>query len=137
MIVDSQTVLIGSMNWGSNSLLQNREYGLLINNSNIAQYYIESWNSDWERLDLWTDTDGDGLPDHWEVSFGLNRTTSIIPGTAITEHSYDPDGDGLNNLEEYNYAGDPLSPDTDGDCIPDLLEISFAQIEGISVRMLP
>ena len=134
MIIDSETILIGSMNWGSNSLLQNREYGLLLNSSELAQYYIESWTSDWERLDLWTDTDGDGLPDHWEVSFGLNRTTSIIPGTAITEHSYDPDGDGLNNLEEYNYAGDPLSPDTDGDCIPDLLEISFAQIEGISAR---
>ena len=134
MIVDSESVLIGSMNWGSNSLLQNREYGLLVNSSELAQYYIESWTSDWDRLDLWTDTDGDGLPDHWEVSFGLNRTTSIIPGTAITEHSYDPDGDGLNNLEEYNYAGDPLSPDTDGDCIPDLLEISFAQTEGISAR---
>jgi len=134
MIVDSETVLIGSMNWGSNSLLQNREYGLMINHIELAQYYIDSWIEDWNRLDLWTDTDGDGLPDHWEVGFGLNRTTSIIPGTAITEHSYDPDADGLNNLEEYRNGGDPLSPDTDGDCISDLLELAFAQTEGISAR---
>lgn len=134
MIVDSESVLIGSMNWGSNSLLQNREYGIMITHHDFAQYYIESWLDDWNRLDLWTDTDGDGLPDHWEVGFGLNRTTSIIPGTAITEHSYDPDSDGLNNLEEYNNGGDPLSPDTDGDCISDLLELAFAQSEGISAR---
>jgi len=134
MIVDSNSVLIGSMNWGSNSLLQNREYGIMLNHPDLAQYYTESWIEDWERLDLWTDTDGDGLPDHWEVGYGLNRTTSIIPGTAITEHSYDPDLDGLNNLEEYNNGGDPLSPDTDGDCIPDLLELAFAQSEGISAR---
>ena len=134
MIVDNETVLIGSMNWGSNSLLQNREYGLIFTHSELAEYFLTSWHEDWNRLDLWTDTDGDGLPDYWEVAFGLNRTTSIIPGTAISEHSYDPDGDGLNNLEEYNNAGNPLSADTDGDCISDLLELSFAQKEGISAR---
>ena len=31
----------------------------------------------------------------------------------------DRDGDGLSNLDEFNYHTDPLNPDTDGDGIPD------------------
>ena len=43
------------------------------------------------------DTDGDGMPDGWEVSYGLNATSPSNNDGA----NGDPDGDGLNNLNEY------------------------------------
>jgi hypothetical protein len=43
------------------------------------------------------DSDGDGLPDSYEVAFGLNpNSTSGADGA-----SGDPDGDGLTNLQEF------------------------------------
>jgi hypothetical protein len=56
------------------------------------------------------DTDGDGLPDDWEIdNFGdLN--------SGPTE---DADSDGLTNLQEYNLDTDPTDDDTDGDGIKD------------------
>lgn len=43
------------------------------------------------------DTDGDGMPDGWEAANGLNATS---PSNADGPNG-DPDGDGLNNLQEY------------------------------------
>jgi hypothetical protein len=82
------------------------------------------------------DTDGDGMPDWWEVKYGLNRLVNDATGN--------PDGDDLTNLQEYlagrNPALDDLSGesqqasslfaldtiglalDTDGDGIPDAWE---------------
>jgi hypothetical protein len=51
-----------------------------------------------------TDTDRDGLPDAWEMHFGLN------PGSAADAEG-DPDGDGLTNLREYASHTDPKTPD--------------------------
>ena len=68
------------------------------------------------------DTDGDYLPDEWEVQNGMN---SNDPNDA----SLDFDGDGLTNLEEfkvkdlYDHSTDPNNADTDGDGISDKLEI--------------
>jgi len=52
------------------------------------------------------DSDGDGLPDTWEVSHFHSLTRS---GTE------DYDGDGLTNLREYQYGTDPAVAETDGD----------------------
>ena len=46
------------------------------------------------------DSDGDGLPDGWEVSNGLNPTNG---GDA----NGDPDGDGLTNAQEYAMGTNP------------------------------
>ena len=47
------------------------------------------------------DSDGDGLPDYWEIKYFGNLTT--------TDGTGDQDGDGLTDLEEYLAASDPTS----------------------------
>jgi hypothetical protein len=58
------------------------------------------------------DYDGDGIPDCWEFTRGLDPNS---PHDA----EYDPDGDGLSNYEEYACGTDPHNADTDGDGIND------------------
>ncbi|HJO09706.1 MAG TPA: lamin tail domain-containing protein, partial [Verrucomicrobiota bacterium] len=47
-----------------------------------------------------TDSDSDGLPDDWELAYGLKPESS-------DDASDDPDGDGLTNLQEYICGTDP------------------------------
>ena len=56
------------------------------------------------------DTDGDGLPDDWETYHGLN------PGSASGANgaSGDPDGDGINNLAEFQLGGAPNDANSPG-----------------------
>ena len=63
------------------------------------------------------DTDNDGIPDGWEVTFGLNPKDS-------TDASSDLDGDGLSNLDEYRAHTNPTASDTDHDIIPDAIDLS-------------
>jgi len=51
--------------------------------------------------------DGDGLPDDWEQSFGLNPYDSEGPHGA----NGDPDGDGLLNLDEFELGTSPTLAD--------------------------
>lgn len=64
-----------------------------------------------------TDSDGDLLPDAWEVMQGLD------PHNAA-DARFDSDGDGLTNAQEYFYHTDPHVADTDGDGISDGAEVS-------------
>ena len=52
-----------------------------------------------------SDTDGDDLPDGWEVAHGLNPTQH--DGHAAL--AYDPDGDGMTNGEELAAGTDPAN----------------------------
>jgi hypothetical protein len=131
-IIDGESVLVGSMNWGSNAALRNREMGVLIHNQGLTSEYLQSFEEDWNRLDSSTDSDGDLLPDSWEIEHGLNRHSAAILGTALSEQSLDLDEDGLNNLDEYLLGGNPNDNDTDDDCILDGEEAGFAQSLGRS-----
>ncbi|MCF6238108.1 MAG: hypothetical protein L3J79_04725, partial [Candidatus Marinimicrobia bacterium] len=58
------------------------------------------------------DRDGDGMPDAWEISNGLDPSD---PNDALS----DPDGDNLNNLGEYAAGTDLTNADSDADGLPD------------------
>ncbi|WP_207689604.1 toxin TcdB middle/N-terminal domain-containing protein [Desulfonema limicola] len=65
-------------------------------------------------MDPNADTDGDGLPDKWEID---NFGDLSHDGTA------DSDNDGLTDAEEYKYHTDPKKADSDDDGMPDGWEI--------------
>jgi hypothetical protein len=65
---------------------------------------------------LGPDTDGDGMPDGYELSNGLDP--------ARNDAGEDPDGDGLTNLDEFQLGTDPHNADTDFDGLNDGDEIA-------------
>lgn len=70
--------------------------------ANIGQLkYLFSFNLDANG----TDSDGDGLPDVWEITHGLNPYSDQGDDGA----SGDPDGDNFDNLHEYLSGTDPRS----------------------------
>lgn len=54
------------------------------------------------------DTDGDGMPDKWEIEHDLDSNDP-------SDKDSDTDNDGLTNYEEYKYKTNPNLNDTDGD----------------------
>jgi len=64
------------------------------------------------------DSDGDGMPDDYEIANGFNPFDPSDAGQ-------DADGDGLTNLQEYLLGTNPHNPDTDGDGVPDGLEVKL------------
>jgi hypothetical protein len=64
------------------------------------------------------DSDGDGMPDAWEIANGLNPYDP-------TDAGLDPDGDGLTNLQEYRLGTNPHVYDTDGDGLSDGQEVAL------------
>lgn len=62
------------------------------------------------------DSDGDGLPDGWEVKYGFNPLNWLDAWS-------DPDGDELSNFGEYYYGTNPKLSDTDADFLPDGAEV--------------
>ncbi|MGA1791551.1 MAG: hypothetical protein ACMUIM_08695 [bacterium] len=67
-------------------------------NDHISVSWIQNQN-----INL--DNDSDGLPDHWEIDYGLDPNN---PGDA----SQDLDNDGYTNIEEFNGATSPLNNST-------------------------
>ena len=64
------------------------------------------------------DTDRDGMPDTWEVHYGLDPDDP-------TDAALDNDGDFLSNLQEFRNGCDPNNSDTDGDSLIDGWEVLY------------
>lgn len=70
------------------------------------------------RIDLPSvDDDNDGMPNFWEIRYGLNPSDA-------SDATRDLDGDGLANLVEYEAGSDPTKVDTDGDGLSDGAEVN-------------
>ncbi len=63
------------------------------------------------------DSDNDGIPDGWEIKYGLNPDDP-------NDVNQDYNNDGLTNLEEYESGLDPFSRDTDNDRISNYAEVT-------------
>ena len=62
--------------------------------------YLEilTYGTDWQNFD----TEYDGMPDGWEINYGLNPL--------VNDANYDNDNDGFTNLVEYQKGYDPIDP---------------------------
>ena len=69
-----------------------------------------------ERRPFGLSSDGDELPDEWELRHF---------GSLDRDGSGDADGDGLSDFDEFRHRTDPLRKDTDGDGLSDAVEIGF------------
>lgn len=89
------------------------EMELIVNDSSGL---IHAFTFPLTLLALDHDSDMDGIPDLAERDMGLDPEDGL-------DASYDPDNDGLSNLEEYQYGTKPFSMDSDNDGMPDKWEI--------------
>lgn len=49
VIVDGERTFVGSINWGNNSLRNNREVGLLLDGPDVGDYFTAVFESDWGK----------------------------------------------------------------------------------------
>lgn len=79
---------------------------------------IHPWDTDLDgvRNGLDLDDDQDGLPDVFEVSYGMNPLDA-------SDASFDMDNDSLSNFQEYGLGTLVSSSDTDGDGLSDGEEV--------------
>ena len=57
VVVDNESALVSSINWNKNSPKDNREVGVVVHDEEIASYFAEVFENDWNA-----DTPSDGAP---------------------------------------------------------------------------
>ena len=98
--------------WLKANMQTNHDSNKNIDQSTISENVIS--NEKTKTLD----SDGDGMTDAWENSYGyaLNEEDS-------SDANKDNDKDGLINIKEFQYHTDPTNPDSDSDTFSDYVEI--------------
>jgi subtilisin family serine protease len=49
-VVDHHTVVVSSQNWSGDGVLRNRDAGLIIQNAQVAQYFEQVFEQDWDHV---------------------------------------------------------------------------------------
>jgi phosphatidylserine/phosphatidylglycerophosphate/cardiolipin synthase-like enzyme len=49
IVVDGERVLVGSHNWSGSGVTLNRDASLIFEDEEVAQYYLEAFELDWDR----------------------------------------------------------------------------------------
>ena len=62
-------------------------------------------------IEVYEDSDGDGLPNWWETQYNLDPQLADTDGDGIDDGDEDDDADGRTNLAEYASGSDPLASD--------------------------
>ncbi len=88
---------------GFSSCDENVRLNLWLNNGNAPQNGLETEVVVSKFEFQGNDTDGDGMPDLWELAHGLNPANP-------SDANRDDDGDGFTNLQEYLAGTDPANP---------------------------
>ena len=92
----------------------------------VADIDVPMWDGFGRGTELGSmDTDGDGMPDWWEIAHGLDPTSASGKHGAYG----DADSDGLDNYAEYLAGTDPFRYDTDGDGYSDY----YSRADGTSL----
>jgi len=78
-----------------------------------ARSAVDHVESPWSATtSIIVETDGDGLPDAWEILYGLDHTSTDTDGDFLLDGNENEDGDQYTNLQEYANGTDPTVDDT-------------------------
>jgi len=103
--------------WGDNDGGECAGASNVISGASIASGWHHGLVIPYRTDPLKKDTDGDNIPDGWEISHGLDPRNS-------TDASQDADNDGLSNYNEYLNNIHPYNQDSDGDTYSDGWEVA-------------
>jgi phosphatidylserine/phosphatidylglycerophosphate/cardiolipin synthase-like enzyme len=79
VIADGQRVLISSINWSNESVSENREAGVIIHHSGVANYFAQVFQWDWVVGEYLGDpTTPPGVPLEWIIISGIATVIVII-----------------------------------------------------------
>ena len=85
-----------------------------------ADMSVQLWDDPaGDKIGVNADSDGDGLPDYWELANGLDPFSSDQNGNGIRDDQDDFDGDGLSNIAEFLAGTNPMDATTRDDGVND------------------
>ncbi len=104
MVVDSSKTLVSSINWNENSITRNREVGIIVESEEVAGYFTEVFEYDWQD-DFTAPTaiiEAGGV-----FAAGQNITFSAFNSTdkfGIASYSWDVNGDNVSDSGAQNFT---------------------------------